>query len=124
MFFGRELLGTSLKTDSDTNLRGCGREESAEATANATDNDKRYEKCARSKPALTTSAVVPPTKTADIDQGVADKPPEQSSIVPIFVDRSTEIILDKLETELEIAISEIQKYSENKEELESLDEEN
>ena len=122
-FCGKEQLGNNL-VDSDSNLRGCGCRESAEEIANATDDETRYERCARSKPALKTSAVVPPTKTAGVNQGVADKPPEQSSIVPTFADRSTEIVTCEIEKELEKAISDIQKCSENREELESLDEEN
>ena len=124
MFFGREQLGTHLKTDSDSNLRGCERGDSAKAKASATDDVIRFERCARSKPALTTFAVEPPTKTAGIDQGVADNPPEESIIMEVFADKSIERLFSEIETELEAAISEIQKYSKKKEELESLDEVN
>ena len=94
---GEEQLGNNL-VDLDSDLRGCGSRESAKATTNAINDEIRYEKCARSKPALTTSAVVPPTNTTDLGQGVADKPPEKSSIVPEFVDKSIERLFSEIET--------------------------
>ena len=59
-----------------------------------------------------------------MDQGVADSTPEKSSIVVVFADKSIERLFSEVEAELEAAVSEIKKYSENKQELESLDEEN
>ena len=44
--------------------------------------------------------------------------------MPEFADKSIERLFSEIEAELEAAVSEIKKYSENKEELESLDEEN
>ena len=67
------------------------------------------------KPDLTISAVEPPTKTTDIDQGEADSTPDKSSIVPEFADKSIERSFSEIETELEAAVSEIQKYSEKRE---------